>query len=126
MHVSRFVKFVIEGEDTYPGNVRELEHIIMSAVSMCDTEIEITSDLLEVPMNPKTRKRTESSIEVAVAGLDQYMENIEKEIILEAIQKANGLVSRAAKQLGIKRQTLQYKIRKYNLSSYCNEVQSDI
>jgi arginine utilization regulatory protein len=110
---------------SYPGNVRELEHIIMSAVSMSDGEHEITDDLLEVPMNPKTRKKIEISGEVAVAGLEQYMENIEKEIILEAIQKANGQISKAAKHLGVKRQTLQYKIRKYDLQSYCNLTQSD-
>ena len=102
---------------SYPGNVRELEHIIMSAVSMSESDNEkaLTEEMLEIPINSKARIKVESSFEIVETGLEQHLEKVEKEIILAALKKSDGNVSKAAKELGIKRQTLQYKLTKYDL-----------
>lgn len=107
---------------SYPGNVRELEHIILSAVSMSENEEIITEDMLEVPINPKARRKVERTNIVVETGLEQYLGGIEKEIIMEALQKSDGQISKAAKKLGVTRQTLQYKIQKYGLLSHCNNI----
>jgi len=99
----------------YPGNVRELEHIIMSAVLMSENENVLTEEMLEMPINSKVKIKDESSHEIAEAGLEQHMEKIERSIISAALQKSNGHISKAAEDLGLKRQTLQYKLKKYDL-----------
>jgi arginine utilization regulatory protein len=43
------------------------------------------------------------------------MEGIEKSLILEALQECDNNISRSSERLGIKRQTLQHKLRKYGI-----------
>lgn len=100
----------------YPGNVRELEHIIMSIVSLSENEDCIKEDHLELPLNTTVKKKAEMPNELIDQGLEKYVENIEKALIVEAVENSGGSVSKAAKQLGLKRQTLQYKLKKYDIS----------
>ena len=101
----------------YPGNIRELEHIMMSLISMSEDDDFIREDQLELPINMKTRKKVEITNDLIDLGLERYIDNIEKAIIVEAIENSGGLISKAAKQLGVKRQTLQYKLKKYNIQA---------
>lgn len=100
----------------YPGNVRELENIIMSAVAMGDNGREIE----ELQMTPDRRDRGGSGkgADGFVAGrdrLDTYMEETEKVLIRRIMAEEGGNISRAAGVLGIKRQTLQHKLKKYGI-----------
>ncbi len=99
-------------EFDYPGYVRELENIIMAAVSMIEDEHVLDDDHLTIEKDQ--RKRTASLEEVAELGLNNYMSMIESHLIDEAMSMNQGNISKAAKQLGIKRQTLQHKLKKYN------------
>lgn len=101
----------------YPGNVRELEHVIMSIVSLADNEIVLKEDHLNLPINTNTRRKVEFPDEIKDGGLDEYLGSIEKAIICEALERTSGSISKAAKQLGLKRQTLQYKLKKYEISA---------
>ncbi len=47
--------------------------------------------------------------------MDWYLENMEKEMITLALAKYGGNISKAAGYLKIKRQTLQHKMKKYQL-----------
>ena len=47
--------------------------------------------------------------------LDYYLENVEKKIIEYELLKSNNNISKTAEGLKISRQSLQYKIKKYNL-----------
>ena len=94
----------------YPGNVRELENIIMAAVSMADDEHVLTGEHLRVEKRTVT-----STVEYGKAvelGLSGYMQQIENHLIRQAMLSNGSNISRAAKQLGLKRQTLQHKLRK--------------
>lgn len=94
----------------YPGNVRELENIIMAAVSMADDEHVLTGEHLRIE-----KSTTTSAIEYGKAvelGLSDYMKQIEDHLIQQAMLSNGNNISHAAKQLGIKRQTLQHKLRK--------------
>lgn len=94
----------------YPGNVRELENIIMAAVSMVDNEIELTAEHINIK---KKRLNTAVDYEKAIdLGLDRYLDDIEEELIRLILEVNNGNKSRTADQLGIKRQTLQYKLKR--------------
>lgn len=122
-HNSRFDKEVWKVSDkameilenySYPGNVRELENILMAAVSLTDGEHVITDKLLRLSEGTETTGARISFDEMGVT-LDEYLKELEKEIIEEALKKNKGNISQGAKALGINRQTLQHKIKKYDL-----------
>jgi len=97
----------------YPGNVRELENIIMAAISMADEEMLLTEK--HILINNEDKGMMKGTYDFSQAGMDWYLENMEKEMITLALAKHGGNISKAAEYLKIKRQTLQHKIRKYHL-----------
>ncbi len=86
----------------YDGNVRELEHIIEGALNYKRDGIIETSDL-----------QLKSTIENL--SLKERLENMEIKYIKEALIIHGNNVSKSSKFLDIPRQTLQYKISKYNI-----------
>lgn len=99
----------------YPGNVRELENIIMSAVSMAEREHVLTENMLHIPEHSSTQKKAES-YDFSEQSLDEYLEQLEMSIIKAALADNGGNISRTAQQLSLKRQTLQHKLKKYALT----------
>lgn len=101
-------------EYDYPGNIRELENLILQAVSLAGTEHVLTSRLLHPPVKTKS-----ISTDMARWGnqypLYEYLELLEKEIIRDTMIKESGNVTKAAARLGLKRQTLQHKLKKYEI-----------
>lgn len=94
----------------YPGNVRELENIIIEAVSMAENEHVLTAEHLNIEKSVNS-----SFIEYGKAvelGLPDYLQQIENRLIQQALLSSGNNISRAAQQLGIKRQTLQHKLKK--------------
>jgi DNA-binding NtrC family response regulator len=88
----------------WPGNVRELQHSIERAVILADD-----------------RKLTAASFrfhppaDLTTASLEGSLEEVEQRLIAHSIRKNSGNMSAVASQLGISRQTLYNKIRKYGL-----------
>lgn len=122
-HNERFEKevwMVSEGamdrlcEYDYPGNVRELENVIMQSVAMADTEHVLTEKLLQMPMQVKAIGADVEKWD-RKGPLDQYLANLEKEIIREVMITEGGNISKTAEVLKIKRQTLQHKLKKYGI-----------
>jgi DNA-binding NtrC family response regulator len=95
----------------YPGNVRELENAIQRAVVMTRGNLITTDDL---PIYIKTAK-SESDLPVEKNSLDHIVENLERRLILEAIEQASGNQSKAAELLGIGERNLRYKLKKYGM-----------
>jgi len=89
-------------EYSWPGNIRELEHTIEKAVILSDT------DMLEVGGHLSNQERN-SHIETRGLTLDA----MEEKMIRQAIESSAGNIKAAAEQLGISRQTLYNKMRKY-------------
>lgn len=98
----------------YPGNVRELENIIMSAISMADDSDKILNKnhftIFDSDYNFDTNEK-----ELGDKGLDDYLGNLEKRIIIKALNNNNYNITKSAEELKIKRQTLQHKMKKYNI-----------
>ena len=99
----------------YPGNVRELENIIMSAISMTEDE----HVLSEKHLNISRRKSLpqQDLYDLKDEGLDEYLERIERGMSENALVAHGGNISKAAESLKIKRQTLQHKIKKYKMQA---------
>jgi arginine utilization regulatory protein len=98
----------------YPGNVRELENLIEQAVSMAGHEHVLTEKLLSMPGSGRKGRGAASRYD-AQEPLDVYLETVEKQILKEALISTGGNITKAAETLQIKRQTLQHKLKKYNL-----------
>ncbi len=89
---------------SWPGNVRELQHAIERAVILCaDSYIE---------KNDFVFRSDELSRDVSYEGT---LEDMEKQLISKAIDAQEGNMTAVAQQLGITRQTLYNKIKKYGL-----------
>ncbi|MGL5440654.1 MAG: sigma-54 interaction domain-containing protein [Filifactoraceae bacterium] len=102
----------------YPGNVRELENIIMGAMAITDEE-HVLSDksiFLNNKKNGSKQIRTDAITEAKKYGLDVFLNNTEREILYESLIAWEWNISKAAETLGVKRQTLQHKIKKFNIT----------
>lgn len=88
----------------WPGNVRELQHAIEKAV--------ILSDNHQLTANDFSFQSDEYSRVEAFGGT---LEDMERQLIASAIEKQKGNLSAVSSQLGITRQTLYNKIKKYDL-----------
>ncbi|SMF18802.1 sigma-54 interaction domain-containing protein [Desulfovibrio gilichinskyi] len=119
---------------SWPGNVRELENFMERLSILCD-EDEVTPDdlpekiLKDVGAEPKVKVAAlvqpagftwptlEDMNEHSSDGLKDFLDQIEDRILLEALQKADGVKNKAAELLGVKRTTLIEKIKKRNLEA---------
>jgi DNA-binding NtrC family response regulator len=90
-------------EYKWPGNVRELQHTIEKAVILSDKNELGVDDFF---FNPTT------SISAIFEGT---IEEMERKMISKVLQKSSSNLSAAAQQLGITRQTLYNKMKKYKL-----------
>jgi len=89
---------------SWDGNIRELEHTIEKAVIISD------SNKLDEDNFQLTRKK-ESTAVTSVSTLEE----MEKIMIQKAMEKLNGNLSAVASELGISRQTLYNKMKKYEI-----------
>jgi transcriptional regulator with PAS, ATPase and Fis domain len=96
----------------WPGNVRELENAIERSVVMCNGD---HLDAADIKLDNAPRPRAASGEFSLPAGmtLDQY----EQEIIREALKRADGNKSQAARSLGLTRNALRYRLAQMGLES---------
>jgi two-component system NtrC family response regulator len=93
---------------TYPGNVRELENIVQRAVVLARGPRITTADLpLHVGASPGEAREAATFVERVAA--------FERRLILEALDRAQGVQTRAARELGMSERHLRYKLKKYGL-----------
>ena len=93
----------------FPGNIRELENILERALTLCDGE-SIAKEDLQLPENNGDRITNEEN-----KPLDSYLGGIEKNTILEALEKTRWNKTAAARLLGISLRALRYRIDKLGL-----------
>ena len=92
---------------SFPGNVRELQYTIERAIIMLDGNIISSSDLIFSPL--------ESTVIEEKGPADMNLNSVEKNTILKVIEKHNGNISRAAKELGLTRTALYRRLNKYEI-----------
>lgn len=102
-------------EYDYPGNIRELENIIMAAVSMADDEHVLDADAINVGSEYKGSTAAFGDFAANSSTLAQYLAGIEETIIRQNLVANDGNVSKTAKELGMVRQNLQHKMKKYGI-----------
>ena len=100
---------------SWPGNVRELENEIARAGAFAGASIGL-SDLsapIQTGQDPSEAMRNESDS----LRLKQRVERVERQLIREAMSRAQGNQTKAAALLGLSRFGLQKKLRRYNLGA---------
>lgn len=103
----------------WPGNIRELENVIESCMNIVDIE----SDIINVENLPTylikkfsikenlNEKEYENS-----KSLEAILEDVEKQVIIDNLRKNQRNVSKTARELGLVRQSLQYRIKKFGIN----------
>jgi arginine utilization regulatory protein len=104
----------------WPGNIRELQHAIESAINIMsdDESIILTRHLPFHIINQYTTQTTQDDKESNIRetnNLTDTMNLIEKQLIINALRENVGNVTHTAKQLGLHRRGLQYRLTKYNI-----------
>ncbi|MDA7026452.1 sigma-54-dependent Fis family transcriptional regulator [Bacillus sp. CLL-7-23] len=99
----------------WPGNIRELEHFIEGAMNLMSVETTIDSTHLPLQYRNKTmtNEKPYQSTDSALP-LKEQIKYAEKYYIEKVMKTCNHNISQAAKQLGISRQSLQYRLKKWN------------
>ena len=100
----------------WPGNVRELENVIERA-TVLGVDGRVTLDCLPPNLVTGVQGGVMPLTEVPDSGmdLDAYLGEIEKEILLKALSKTNGIRKNAAALLGITFRSIRYRLAKYDL-----------
>ncbi len=96
----------------WPGNVRELQNAIERAVVLSKNSILTPRDF---PQSVQGDDQICLQIPEKGGSLTEILEDLERQLILQTLQREDGSQTRAAETLGIKRTTLRYKMEKYRL-----------
>ena len=96
----------------FPGNVRELENIIERAMALlCGNSI----DVADLNLAPVTRA-AENMPDAGSIVLQDYLDEVERQVITEALQKTGFNRTAAAKLLGVTFRSLRYRMQRLEIS----------
>lgn len=104
-------------QQPYPGNVRELENVVERAVALATEPMVVRADLLlgsdadteqEQPLAPQT-------LPPEGIDLDKQLGQIEKQFLLQALERSGGVRTNAAKLLKMSFRSFRYRLAKYGL-----------
>lgn len=101
----------------FAGNVRELENMLERALAMCDGKLITIEDLgsENMPIANYQAKQT-FNVDSTELNLPEYLEDVEKKAIAQALEKTNNNKTAAAKLLGVSFRTLRYRLSKLGLA----------
>jgi len=97
----------------FPGNVRELENILERAVAMHEGQ-QITAQELNLVQTENSLSETDAYTP-AMGSLDNYLIDVEKQTISDALEQNKWNQTTTAKQLGISSRSLSYRLKKLGL-----------
>ncbi|MGB9839614.1 sigma-54 interaction domain-containing protein [Thermovenabulum sp.] len=106
---------------SWPGNIRELEHLIEGLMNCQDDGIITFDSLKYVSFNFLNEALMDNTISQKSFALKQ-LDDFERKLIIDTLRECQGNITRAAEKLGLKRQSLQYRIKKYGIQKETYEI----
>ncbi len=100
----------------FPGNVRELENILERAFALCENGIITLDDLGLLELSPGQGNSASPQEPMPGENLEDYLARIEKDILLQALEKAGGIKTSAANLLGISFRSFRYRLGKLGIA----------
>ena len=96
----------------WPGNVRQVESVIERAVLMCDSDVIGMRDI-----KSELRSRQQGLFDIDMPDEGIVFEELEKELLKKAMEKADNVVAKAARLLGMSYKTFWYRWEKFRPDS---------
>ena len=102
----------------YPGNVRELQNIIERAVALEGSEELTPHNLSSYLSEQPLLKKGPIDIEIPSEGIDleKMVEDLERSLLLKALDRTKGIKKKAAELLHINFRSMRYRLEKYGLN----------
>ncbi|HEY0386076.1 MAG TPA: sigma-54 dependent transcriptional regulator [Pyrinomonadaceae bacterium] len=97
---------------SWPGNVRQLESAIERAILLCEGDL-ITVEDLPLEVRQESRPQTEGAFKLPPEGIS--FEDVERDLIMQAMEQSDYNITKAAKLLGLTFRTLQYRLEKFGI-----------
>ena len=97
----------------WPGNIRQLESVVERAVLLCEGTTVRPVDLpVEIRLQTSPAARP-YGFEIPPEGID--IEDLERQLIVQAMERSGWVIARAARLLGLTYRTLQYRLEKFGI-----------
>ncbi len=96
----------------WPGNVRQLESAIERAILLCESDL-IGVDDLPLEVRQDVRPIAEGAFKLPTEGI--AFEDVERDLIMQAMERTDYNITKAAKLLGLTFRTLQYRLDKFSI-----------
>ncbi len=100
----------------WPGNVRELRNVIERAFILHAGAEEIRPEHLTPELRKTAPPKKPEKLAPLVAEDGLVLDDVEKKLIAEAMERASGNQSKAARLLGVSRDTLRYRLKKHGMA----------
>jgi two-component system response regulator AtoC len=97
----------------WPGNVRELRNLVERAVLLCESELLQPADFDSLHTARHRPSTSHGGFELPAEGVN--LEEVEKSLVVQALERAGGNQTRAAALLGLHRDQIRYRIEKFSL-----------
>jgi len=113
VHISQEAQTALEHYD-FPGNIRELENILQRALTLMEGQ---TIQLKDLSLKPNKQEDNTSAFHAIQPGetLEEYLENIEREILKQTLEQCRWNKTAAAEQLGMSFRSMRYRLKKLNI-----------
>jgi transcriptional regulator with GAF, ATPase, and Fis domain len=100
----------------WPGNIRELRNVVERAFILYAGMDELRAEHLTPEIRKATQVKKHGHGVPSVGAEGVVLDDVERRLIVEAMERASGNQSKAARLLGVSRDTLRYRLKKHGLA----------